>query len=77
MIVRFCYAVYLQLLKQHNQEFRPYIQDPLSHGAREGLGMRLTSLIFLIVCTHILTPVMRTLKDTLACPMVPYTEVAQ
>ena len=24
MIVRFCYAVYLQLLNQHNQEFRPY-----------------------------------------------------
>ena len=24
MIVRFCYAVYLELLNQHNQEFRPY-----------------------------------------------------
>ena len=24
MIVRFCYAVYLQQLNQHNQEFRPY-----------------------------------------------------
>ena len=34
MIVRFCYAVYLQLLNQHNQEFRPYIPDPLSRGAR-------------------------------------------
>ena len=41
MIVRFCYAVYLQLLNQHNQEFRPYIPDPLSRGAREGLGTRL------------------------------------
>ena len=43
MIVRFCYTVYLQLLNQHNQEFRPYIPDPLSCGAREGLGTRLES----------------------------------
>ena len=43
MIVRFCYAVYLQPLNQHNQEFRPYIPDPLSRGAREGLGTRLRS----------------------------------
>ena len=41
MIVRFCYAVYLQLLNQHNQEFRLYIPDPLLRGAREGLGIRL------------------------------------
>ena len=47
MIVRFCYAVYLQLLNQHNQEFRPYIPDPLSHGAREGLGTRLEGSIIL------------------------------
>ena len=39
MIVRFCYAVYLQLLNQHNQEFRPY---SLSRGAREGSGNETT-----------------------------------
>ena len=38
MIVRYCYTVYLQLLNQHNQEFRPYSPDPLSRGAREGSG---------------------------------------
>ena len=38
MIVRFCYAVYLQLLNQHNPEFRPWSPDPLSRGAREGSG---------------------------------------
>ena len=42
MTVRFCYAVYLQLLNQHNQEFRPYIPDPLSRGAREGSGNETT-----------------------------------
>ena len=49
MIVRFCYAVYLQLLNQHNQEFRPIIPDPLSRGAREGLGTRLT-VVTLVLC---------------------------
>ena len=44
MIVGFCYAVCLQLLNQHNQEFRRYSPDPLSRGAREGSGNKTTDV---------------------------------
>ena len=44
MIVRFYYAVYLQLLNQHNQEFRLYSPDPLLCGAREGSGNETNSV---------------------------------
>ena len=35
----------IQLLNQNNQEFQPYIPDPLLCGAQEDLGTRLVALL--------------------------------
>ena len=42
MIVRFCYAVYLQLLNQHNQEFDVSHQTLFHAEQGRGLGTRLS-----------------------------------
>ena len=40
MIVRFCYAVYLQLLNQHNQEFPTLVTRPFFARSKGGVWER-------------------------------------